>query len=208
MSILDARLSRPLEGGPSFTLGNRLFRLVWRASWLLLAAWTPPPLSRWRRAVLRAFGADLAPTANVRASARVWNPRNLAMGPYALLGPGVECYNIAPVRLGARTVVSQGAHLCTGSHDLRDRDFQLVARRIVLEDQVWIAAGAFVGPGVVAGQGAVLGAHAVAFTALASWTVYRGNPAAAVKRRSFREVPSSPTPLFLADGNFSCTRNL
>ena len=150
MSILDARLSRPLEGGPSFPLGHRLFRLAWRLTWLLLAAWTPPPLARWRRLVLVLFGADLAPTANVRASARVWYPPHLAMAEHAQLGPGAECYNIAPVRIGRRTTVSQDACLCTGSHDLSDPHFQLVARRIVIEEEAWIAAGAFVGPGVVA----------------------------------------------------------
>ena len=56
----------------------------------------------------------------------------------------------------------------------------------MLEDQVWIASGAFVGPGVVAREGAVLGAQAVAFATLAPWTVYRGNPAQPVKTRAFR----------------------
>ena len=90
-----------------------------------------------------------------------------------------------------------------GAQALRQR-----TRRIVLEDQVGIASGAFVGPGVVAREGAVLGAHAVAFTALAPWTVYRGNPAKAIKRRTFRDGPAGSTPLFLEDGNFSEAANL
>ena len=39
---------------------------------------------------------------------------------------------MAAVTLGARTVVSQRAHLCTGSHDLANPHFQLVARPIAL----------------------------------------------------------------------------
>jgi putative colanic acid biosynthesis acetyltransferase WcaF len=191
VTILDARLSRPLEGGPSFSLSHRVFRLVWQIAWLSLAAWTPPLLARWRRRVLMLFGAQLAPTANVRASARVWYPPHLSMGDHALLGPGVICYNIAPVQIGRRTVVSQRAHLCTGSHDIADRHFQLIAKRINLDDDVWIAAEAFVGPGVRAGQGAVLAARAAAFGDLAPWTVYRGNPAEAVTARSFKEGPRS-----------------
>ena len=191
MTILVASVSRPLEGGPSFALSHRLFRLVWQASWLLLAAWTPPPLRRWRRRVLVAFGARLAPGADVRASARVWYPPNLVMGNGAVLGPGATCYNIARVTIGARTVVSQGAHLCTGSHDLADPHFQLVAKPIVLGDRVWIAAEAFVGPGVMAGDGAVLGARAAAFSDLSAWTVYRGNPAGAIRLRRLRANPAS-----------------
>ena len=187
MTILDAHVSRPLEGGPSFPLWHRLFRLCWRAAWLLLAAWTPPPFRAWRRFLLIIFGARLAPGADVRASAAVWYPPNLRMGPHAVLGPGAVCYNIAPVTMGARTVVSQGAQLCTGSHDLTDPHFQLVARPIVLGERVWIAAGAFVGPGVTVEPGAVLGAQGVAFSDLAGWTVHAGNPARALRARRLQE---------------------
>jgi len=72
--------SRPMEGGATFTLGHRVQRLCWQASWLLLAAWTPSFLWRWRGAVLRAFGAKVHKTAIVRGSARIWWPGNLTMG--------------------------------------------------------------------------------------------------------------------------------
>jgi putative colanic acid biosynthesis acetyltransferase WcaF len=54
---LDAISNRPLEGGASFSLGNRLARVVWGIGWLALARFTPPPLHGWRRLVLKAFGA-------------------------------------------------------------------------------------------------------------------------------------------------------
>ncbi|RZI93474.1 MAG: putative colanic acid biosynthesis acetyltransferase, partial [Variovorax sp.] len=56
---LDARQARPHQGGPSFTLSNRLFRALWNVSWAVLASWTPPPLRGWRRFLLKAFGAQL-----------------------------------------------------------------------------------------------------------------------------------------------------
>lgn len=57
MSLLDASQTRPLEGGASFSLGNRLLRAVWGVAWLVLCRFTPPPLHGWRRVVLRLFGA-------------------------------------------------------------------------------------------------------------------------------------------------------
>jgi putative colanic acid biosynthesis acetyltransferase WcaF len=88
---------------------------------------------------------------------------------------------MAPVRLGRYVVVSQRAHLCAGSHRVDDEYFQLIAKPITIKDNAWIAAEAFVGPGVTVGEGAVLGARGVAFEDLNPWTVYVGNPAA-VKR--------------------------
>ena len=54
---------------------------------------------------------------------------------------------------------------------------------VTVHDDAWIAAGAFVGPGVSVGEGAILGARSVAMKDLQAWTVYIGNPAVAVKDR-------------------------
>ncbi|HMN15694.1 MAG TPA: hypothetical protein PKD55_25540, partial [Bellilinea sp.] len=58
-----------------------------------------------------------------------------------------------------------------------DPAFQLIAKPIILGARSWVAAHAFVAPGVTIGEGAVLGARAVAFHDLEPWTLYIGNPA-------------------------------
>lgn len=180
---LDARHTRPDQGGPSFTLSNRLFRALWNVSWAVLASWTPPPLRGWRRFLLKAFGAQLGANADVRGSAKVWYPPHLRLADRALLAERVNCYNMAPISLGEGALVSQGAHLCAGSHDISTPDFQLIAKPIVIGAKSWIAAEAFVGPGVEVGEGAVLGARGVTFASLEAWGVYAGNPAKWIKRR-------------------------
>jgi putative colanic acid biosynthesis acetyltransferase WcaF len=55
---------------------------------------------------------------------------------------------------------------------------------ITIGSDCWIAAEAFVGPGVTVGDGVILGARAVAFKDLAAWMVYLGNPAQPVAQRS------------------------
>lgn len=188
MAILDANDSRPLEGGASFSLANRLVRLAFAVCWLVLARWTPRQFNPLRVAVLRLFGAKVGRGATVYGSARIWLPAHLDLGANATLGPGVECYCMAPVTIGDGTIVSQRAHLCAGTHDHRDPAFQLIARPIVIGAQCWVAAEAFVGPGVTVGDGAVLGARACAFADLLPWTVYSGNPAIAVATRQLRSA--------------------
>lgn len=184
MSLLDAQVSKPLEGGPSYSLRHRLFRAAWDAIWLLLAAWTPPPMHGWRRLLLVAFGARIHADAIVYGSARVWYPPNLSMGARACIGPRVNCYCMAPIHLGDGAIVSQGSHLCAGSHDIADPNFQLVTRPISIGSGAWVAAEAFVGPGVTIGQGAVLGARGVLFADAEPMGVYLGNPARLVRKRS------------------------
>jgi putative colanic acid biosynthesis acetyltransferase WcaF len=171
------------RGAASFPWWHRLFRAFWQITWLLLAAWTPPLFHPWRRLILRAFGAKAERLSDVRGSARVWYPPYLTLGEGALIGPRVNCYNMAPIELERFALVSQGAHLCAGNHDIDDPNFTLFSKSILLRAHCWVAAEAFVAPGVTVGVGAVLGARGVALGNLEPWTVYVGNPASAKRNR-------------------------
>lgn len=184
MKVLDAATTRPLEGGASFTLGNRLFRVAWMAAWTVLARFTPPPLHSWRRLVLRAFGAKVGKGARIHASVSIWHPANLEIGERALIGPGVRIYNQGAIAIGSLTVISQRAHLCASSHAVDDPHFQLVLRPIAIGRQCWIASEAFVGPGVAMADGSVLGARGALFAPTEKDGVYGGNPAVLLKHRT------------------------
>jgi putative colanic acid biosynthesis acetyltransferase WcaF len=150
---------------------------------LLFAAWTPPPASRWRLFLLSLFGAKVAPKAFVYGSARIWYPPHLEVGRYARISPFVTVYSVAKITVADYAIVSQGSTLCTASHDIEDPHFQTVARPITIGARAWVAAEAFVGPGVTVGEGAVLGARV---RDLEPWTVYAGNPACRLKLRKIR----------------------
>jgi putative colanic acid biosynthesis acetyltransferase WcaF len=181
---LQASKSKPLEGGASFPLRHRLVRAAWNIMWLLLASWTPPFMYPWRYVLLSLFGARLEWPCDVRASARIWYPPNLMMGRGSIIAAGVDCYNMGEIVVGAGAIVSRRATLCCGSHDVDDANFQLFVGRIMIDEGAWIAAEAFVGPDVVVGRRAVLGARAVAFSDLEPETIYVGNPARPLRKRT------------------------
>lgn len=183
---LDAQAARSRTGGPSFALSNRIARVMWQVCWSLLARWTPPPFHPWRALVLKAFGARLGRKCRVHGSARVWLPANLSLGDNVLIGPGVHLYNQGRIAIGSDSVISQRAHLCASSHDADDAHFQLVLRPVILGAGCWVAAEAFVGPGVTMGDGAVLAARGALFEDAAPESIYRGNPATKVRMRGRR----------------------
>ncbi len=183
MSLLNASTSDPLRGGASFTLGNRVFRVVWMLCWLVMARFTPPPLHGWRRLVLCAFGAKLGRGARVHGSAKIWLPANLELGDHGLIGPGAIIYNQGRIAIGAGAIISQRAHLCASSHDIGDPHFQLVLRPIIIGARCWVAAEAFVGPGVIMGDRSVLSARGALFENAENDGVYQGNPAVLIKQR-------------------------
>lgn len=171
-------------------LGRRhqMVRLLWSVVWGVLARPLPRSLgSGWKRFLLRLFGAKIHPTAIVYSSAKVYYPAHLVMDAYSCLASEVDCYNVVLIKIGSNTTVSQGAYLCTASHDITNPLNALITAPIVIEDQVWIAAGAFVGMGVKIGQGAVVGARAAVFKDVEPWTVVGGNPAKFIKNRIIKE---------------------
>lgn len=174
--------------GPSFSRRSRVARLAWQIVWLLLFRPTPPPMHAWRCLLLRCFGARIAHGCHVYSDARVWAPWNLFMAHKSCLGPRVICYSMAPIILGERVVVSQGAHLCTGSHDYTSSSFPLYAKPICIGADAWICSEAFLGPGVEIGEGAVIGARAVVIQSQPAWMVSAGNPARPLKSRTFSEA--------------------
>lgn len=181
---LDAQHASPVTGGPNFSASHRLVRLIWGIWWVLLCRWTPPPLHIWRIWSLRLFGAHIHSTARVYGTARIWYPANLTMGRYAVLGRRVNCYAMDKIVIGEFATISQDAELCGGTHDPDDVHDQLITRPIHIGRQAWVAAGAFVGPGVDLGEGAVLGARGVAMTSLDPWHIYAGNPARFIRKRT------------------------
>lgn len=182
---LPASRNSPFEGAATFSFANRVERALFAIVWILLARWNPRALFLgWRRLLLRLFGARIAEGCVIYPDVRIWLPRNLVMHRQSTLASGVDCYNMAPITIGERVIVSQRAFLCTGSHDHRDPHFQLVAYPITIDRMAWIAAEAFVGPGVTIGEGAVLAARGCAARDLDAWGIYAGNPACKVGERT------------------------
>jgi putative colanic acid biosynthesis acetyltransferase WcaF len=173
--------------GPSFSLGNRLARALWAIAHLLLVRWTPRPFHAWRAFVLRLFGAKLGRNCHIYAGAVIWAPWNLEAGDECGVADGAVLYNQAPIILGRRVVISQGSHLCTGTHDYENPNFPLVAKPIVVGDQAWIAAESFVHPGITIGEGAVIGARSVVTKDMPAWMVCVGNPCQPIKPRALKK---------------------
>lgn len=167
---------------------DQMARLVWNIVWRLIFYPTPRwTLHNWRRTVLSAFGAKLDKGSVVRPTSRIWAPWNLKMGPYSCLGDRVDCYCVAPIVIGGKVTVSQDAFLCSASHSTRTLTRELIAAPITIENHVWIAARAFIGPGVTIGEGAVVAACAVVVKDVEPWVIVAGNPAEVVKERELLE---------------------
>lgn len=138
--------------------------------------------------VLRLFGAKIGKGTIIHASVKVWAPWNLTTGIRTSVGPHVLLYNPGNITLGSKACISQYAFICTASHDYTSILRPLIWKDIQIDDHVWVAAKAFVGPGVHIGTYAVVGATASVYKDVESYAIVGGNPAKFIKRRELIDV--------------------
>jgi putative colanic acid biosynthesis acetyltransferase WcaF len=180
MHIQNKRVSDPYLR-PAFSLRHRFLRLIWQICWQLLCRPTPVFFHRWRRILLRAFGAKIGPDCHIYPEAIIWAPWNLECGQAVAIANGAEIYNPRCVVLGDYATISQKAYLCGATHDYTSTEFPLISSPINIGSHAWIAARAIVLKGVTIGDGCVVGAGSVVTRSMPPWTVCAGNPCQVIK---------------------------
>lgn len=168
----------------SLSFQNKMMRLFWNVCcFFLFKPFGGPLFWRWRNFVLRIFGAKVGKESKVSNRAVIWSPWNIELGAYVSIGAKASLYSVDKIIIGDKVTISQGAFLCTASHDIDYITKPLITRPITVASFSWICAESYVGMGVTIGEGAVVGARAVVVKDVAPWTVVGGNPAKEIKKR-------------------------
>jgi len=173
---------------PCFPISNRLKRLLWNLFAASIFRFIPTPLHELRSIALRLFGARIGRGVHVYPKAIIWAPWNLILGDEVGIANGVILYNQGLIKIGTRSVISQGAHLCAGTHDYEISGMPLIIRPISIGDFVWITADVFIHPGLTIPDGVVIGARSVVTSDMPAWSVCSGHPCKPLKLRKWRPV--------------------
>jgi putative colanic acid biosynthesis acetyltransferase WcaF len=176
-------LNKDTHAGPSFSLRNRFYRVLWNVVSTLLFHTSPRPFHKWRAFLLILFGAKLGRNVHVYPGTKIWAPWNLELSDECGIANGAILYSQGKIFIGRRAVISQGAHLVTGTHDYTKPGFPLITMPIHIGDNAWIATEAFIHPGVTIGDGCVIGARSVVTRDMPQWQVCAGHPCMPIKDR-------------------------
>lgn len=163
-------------------------REIWRDITINGVAASPliPHRIRWR--LLRLFGLDVSAS---RICGRCFfggTSVRIGTGTFINYNAFIDCG--ARVAVGERVRFGPNVTILTGSHEIgmpAQRAGRAFSEEVVIEDGVWIGAGAVVLPGSVIRRGAVIAAGAVVRGECAANSLYGGVPA-----RLLRALPTSP----------------
>lgn len=163
--------------------GNAFTRFLWFYANALFLKSSLLPSSSFRCFILRLFGAKVGKNVTIKPGVNVKYAWHLTIGHDTWIGENVWIDCLVPVTVGSNVCISQGAILLTGNHNYKKTTFNLIVSGFILEDGVWIGAGALVNPGVTAASHAVLTSGSVANKNLESYWIYQGNPAVKIRER-------------------------
>jgi len=108
----------------------------------------------------------------------IYHPEGLRLGSQVDVGEYTVLRAAGGLTIGDRVLIAAYAVLTTQSHPVPlPRWGVTVTAPIVIEDDVWIGAGAIVLPGVTIGHGAIVAAGAVVTQTVEAFTVVGGVPA-------------------------------
>ncbi len=164
------------NSGFSRGISSRKEALWWVIRALFFAPWFPVP-SAIKVSLLRMFGADIGRGVVIRSRVNITFPWKLKIGDHVWIGDEVLILSLAPVTIASHVCISQRAFLCTGSHDFRKENFDLVTKPITIGIGCWVAANVFIGPGVNLANGTLCAAGAVVMRSSQPGQILSGNPA-------------------------------
>ena len=168
---------------------EKLLQRFWEVTRVLLWYTTPFFMRRWRRYIVSMVAHLGSGVANVHRyvslarNCRIDYPWNVSIGETSSIGSGAWVYALDKIIIGKNVCIGEDVRLITGSHDVASPHFDLVTKPITINDNVWIATGAMVLPGVTIGEGAIVAAGSVVTKDVEPWTVVGGNPARFIKKR-------------------------
>ena len=119
------------------------------------------PFSRLKTSILRVFGARIGNGVVIHPNVRVKFPWKLAVGDNCWIGRDVWIDNLDNVTLESDICVSQGAYLCTGSHDHKSMTFELKTGPITVEHGSWVCCRATILGGAIVPRLTVIPANQV-----------------------------------------------
>lgn len=167
----------PIERRTAWSPRQLLIRVLWAT--FGKALWVSLPRSR--PSILRLFGAKIGDGCTFARTVEVTIPWQLVMGNDCHVADHAIIYSLGIITIGDRVCIDTKAHLCAGTHDMRDSTFPLLRPPITIGDDCYIGVDAYIAPDVTVADRTIVYSRASVYRDTEIGSSLQGNPARAIE---------------------------
>lgn len=174
----------------SSSIGVRGLVLAEVEGWLFaLFGWIPGLIGfTLRHVILKILAKSVGGFAWIQPRVTIVHTGKLTVGRFCGINSGTYINAIGGIVMGDHVLIGSNVTISSGRHPIEGRTPPVFSRetipmRIVIEDDVWIGAGAVIMPGVILRRGTVVGANSVVTRSTEEYSVVVGAPAHKVRSR-------------------------
>ena len=153
---------------------NFFYEMIWQVFFKPIIS-SSLPGTLWRKYILILFGAKLGRSIRLSSGIKVKMPWRLSVGDYSWIGEDVWIDNLSLVKIGKNVCISQGVYFCTGNHDYKKENFDLICESITVESESWIGSKVIIGPGKRIGKGSVINMGSIITKDIPPQSIFKGN---------------------------------
>ena len=127
----------------------------------------------------------------IEPNCKFGSPENIELGSNIKIGEGTSIFAQGGCVIKDGSILADKVDIRTANHCYDGDDLSMLpfderidTKKVVIEENVWIASNVIILPGVTIGEGAVVGAGAVVTKDVPPFAVVGGNPAKTIKYRN------------------------
>lgn len=143
-----------------------------------------------RKFFYRLSGMKIGPQSTIHMMARIYDPRNIAIGTGSIIGEKATLDgrkqlldSQGGLEIGNHVDIASEVMIWTSQHDISDPYMATLEKKVVIEDFVFVGPRAIILPGVTIGEGAIVAAGAVVTKDVPHKTIVAGIPAQKIGER-------------------------
>lgn len=175
----EAMAKKPPARRSAWSIRQKIIRLLWGTLGRL--GWQVASL---RPMLLRLFGGTVGSGCRLARRVEITIPWNITLGDDVVVNERAILYSLGTITVGSGTIIDVRAHLCAGSHDMRDSRFPLTRPPIVVGERCRIGVDAYLAPDVTLGADCLVNHRASVYKSFPDGTTLEGNPARPVEQAS------------------------
>ena len=138
-----------------------------------------------RMRAYRRLGVKIGRDSTILMSTELHHAEEITIGSNTIINPHCFLDGRGGLTIGDNVNISSHVLLVAGSHDIQNgEDFAGYAKRVTIEDYVWLCTRSTVLAGVTIGRGAVVAAGAVVTRSIEPYAVVAGVPARKIGERN------------------------